>query len=65
MNQKNPNRGDIAILYRPTISGGEWIEDLRDKHNVKRTDVIRQALAIAAQHQPELERRLASLKSEF
>lgn len=51
-----------AILFRPTEKGFEWIEELRRKHDVHRTDVVKQALTIAAMHQPELEKRLAAMK---
>lgn len=65
MSTRDPEPGTINIMFRPSPKGSVWIEELRRKHDVKRTDVVREALAIASLHQPDLEQRLRMLKEKF
>lgn len=40
----------------------EWIDQKAAEHHVSRSDVIREALAVAAAHENHLDKRLQALK---
>lgn len=53
------------VPVRLSQTGMEWVDETRREHDVTRSDVIREALAVAAQHPEELSTRLKTIAKGF
>lgn len=64
MEHVHHKRRSLALPpVRVSENGLRWVDEVRRRHDVSRSDVIREALALAARHSDEFDRRLAKIKA--